>query len=109
MVSQNTTHGTILTDEGSWSDNASEDLDKDHLLCAKHKSNLIMKYNDAPGKFNDHFMDDMSDLIFENISEQNLAADFVSLCLKYAKCPRAKQFIQKLSEQKERVQSVKAL
>ena len=69
MVSQNTTCGTIITDEGSWSDNASEDLDKDHLLCAKHKSNLIMKYNDAPGKLHDQILDDMQKLIFESKSK----------------------------------------
>ena len=101
-VARNSFKGTMLTDEGPWSEKTAEQCGKTHGYCSRHKTQNILKSRAGLGDLADEYIADMNKLIYRGYTEEILAEKFKQALVKYGHEPAANKFIRGLQSKKEK-------
>lgn len=93
--------GSLVTDEGSWSQKTTDALNKDGVLCTFHKSKNVNENCDV-GPLADDFRQDMTKAIYEDMSHDDLEEHFQECLLKYSSGTKAMGYISRLMDQRQK-------
>jgi hypothetical protein len=93
-VLQNSFRGTMLTDEGPWSDTAATVLNKVHGLCRKHKSSGIHRSRKGLGS---------NTIIYRNHTPDSLNSMIESALDKYGHEEKPKTFISSIKRKQHKI------
>ena len=99
-VAMNSCRGSVITDESMLAAVTPEELNKDHLLCTKHKTKNTPKHNDVARVKCDLFHVDVSDIIYCVTSLDNLGNMFSEMLRMYAPFSKACNFIESICKKR---------